>query len=153
MNERQKFENFLESLKGNGQDTLIESVKKGFQVCFENEAALNEGIKEGFFKILKTANIFKNKEPDFSAEKAYQYLSDNFSDEDIKEAIMKIGDKKMFQNRTEWINNVHRYLNKNMLDKKNYGHRWGEGEKGEEHTQEPETQEPRSDKTGIRSIN
>jgi len=36
MNKKQKFESFLESLKGTGQDTLIENVKKGFQVCFEN---------------------------------------------------------------------------------------------------------------------
>ena len=35
MNNKEKFENFLESLKGNGQDELIESVKQGFQVCFE----------------------------------------------------------------------------------------------------------------------
>jgi len=35
MNNKAKFENFLESLKGNGQDTLVESVKQGFQVCFE----------------------------------------------------------------------------------------------------------------------
>ena len=35
MNNEQKFKNFLESLKGNGQDSLIESVKKGFQVCHE----------------------------------------------------------------------------------------------------------------------
>lgn len=31
-----KFKKFLESLKGNGQDALIESVKKGFKVCFES---------------------------------------------------------------------------------------------------------------------
>ena len=36
MNKNKKFENFLESLKGNGQDTLIENVKKGFQACYEN---------------------------------------------------------------------------------------------------------------------
>ena len=35
MNKKQKFETFLESLKGRGQDTLIESVKKGFQACVE----------------------------------------------------------------------------------------------------------------------
>jgi len=35
MNKRQKFENFLESLKGSDQDTLIESVKKGFHACYE----------------------------------------------------------------------------------------------------------------------
>jgi len=36
MNNKQKFENFLESLKGNGQDKLVESVKQGFQTCFES---------------------------------------------------------------------------------------------------------------------
>lgn len=36
MKNKQKFKNFLESLKGNGQDTLIENVKKGFNACFEN---------------------------------------------------------------------------------------------------------------------
>lgn len=37
MNKSTKFQNFLESLKGqgHGQDSLIESVKKGFKVCFE----------------------------------------------------------------------------------------------------------------------
>ena len=39
MKNTQKFENFLESLKGNGHDTLIESVKHGFR-------ALNEGTQE-----------------------------------------------------------------------------------------------------------
>ena len=37
MNNKQKFENFIESLKGNGYDVLIEGVKKGFQACFEDE--------------------------------------------------------------------------------------------------------------------
>jgi len=37
MDNKQKFENFLESLKGKGHDTLIESVKAGFIACFENE--------------------------------------------------------------------------------------------------------------------
>jgi len=35
MNKKQKFENFLESLKDGKQDTLIESVKQGFKACFE----------------------------------------------------------------------------------------------------------------------
>ena len=35
MNSKQKFENFLESIKKNDNKVLIESVKKGFQVCFE----------------------------------------------------------------------------------------------------------------------
>jgi len=42
MNSKQKFENFLESLKGKDQDTLIESVKQGFRVCFEEMGDLDE---------------------------------------------------------------------------------------------------------------
>ena len=36
MNSKQKFENFLESLKGKDQDNLIESVKEGFNIIFES---------------------------------------------------------------------------------------------------------------------
>jgi len=36
MKNKQKFINFLESLKNNGQDALVESVKQGFKVCFES---------------------------------------------------------------------------------------------------------------------
>ena len=39
MDKKAKFENFLESLKGYDQNELIESVKKGFQVCFESKIA------------------------------------------------------------------------------------------------------------------
>jgi len=46
MNKIEKFETFLESLKGQGQDSLIESVKKGFKVCFENEeSSLKDEMK------------------------------------------------------------------------------------------------------------
>ena len=37
MNKKEKFEKFLEGLKGNGQDVLIENVKEGFQICYETE--------------------------------------------------------------------------------------------------------------------
>jgi len=37
MNNKKIFENFLESLKGKEHDTLIETVKKGFQTFFESE--------------------------------------------------------------------------------------------------------------------
>lgn len=37
MNNNKKFKTFLEELKGHGQDSLIESVKEGFNVCFESE--------------------------------------------------------------------------------------------------------------------
>ena len=35
MKNKTKFETFLESLKGKGDDALIESIKAGFQACFE----------------------------------------------------------------------------------------------------------------------
>ena len=39
--------NHLESLKGKGQDALIENVKKGFQVCYENvEEKVEEKAEE-----------------------------------------------------------------------------------------------------------
>ena len=45
MKNTKKFKNFLESLKGNEQDTLIESIQKGFNVCFENELIpINNGM-------------------------------------------------------------------------------------------------------------
>jgi len=37
MNNIQKFENFLESLKGNKHDKLIESIKEGYKLIFESE--------------------------------------------------------------------------------------------------------------------
>jgi len=56
MNNIQKFENFLESLKGNGDDSLIESVKQGFQACFEDEEVektVAEKLKAGIEDVAK----------------------------------------------------------------------------------------------------
>lgn len=44
MKKTQKFNKFLESLKGTGHDSLIESVKNGFKVCFENETRTDHYI-------------------------------------------------------------------------------------------------------------
>jgi len=45
---KEKFESFLESLKGHGQDSLIESIKKGVNVCLESrEAELYDYMVEG----------------------------------------------------------------------------------------------------------
>lgn len=46
MDKKQKFENFLEGLKGHGQDTLIENVKKGFDVCYESEQPSEDAESE-----------------------------------------------------------------------------------------------------------
>ena len=46
MDSRQKFENFLESLKGEGQDTLIESVKEGFQACYEDNEPIEIKVSD-----------------------------------------------------------------------------------------------------------
>jgi len=50
MNKKEKFESFLESLKGNGEDKLIESVKKGFQVCYENNPIGQRQRDEAFWE-------------------------------------------------------------------------------------------------------
>ena len=44
MNKNEKFMKFLESLKGQGQDVLIESVKTGFQVCHEDVSPETDAI-------------------------------------------------------------------------------------------------------------
>ena len=46
MNSKQKFENFLESLKKNGNKALIESVKKGYKVCFESYEFNDEQVDD-----------------------------------------------------------------------------------------------------------
>jgi len=64
MNKKQKFEKFLESLKGNGQDVLIESLKQGFQVCFENEVNFQKGesLQKGeLYKYYPEPNSMKNE--------------------------------------------------------------------------------------------
>ena len=42
MNKKEKFENFLESLKKGKNDAMIESIKKGFNICFEAEEVEGE---------------------------------------------------------------------------------------------------------------
>jgi len=60
MKNKQKFINFLESLKSNGQDALVESVKQGFKACFEGSYYSSEfrdwsnryGIKEYDYQLI-----------------------------------------------------------------------------------------------------
>lgn len=42
MSKKAKFEEFLEGLKGNGNDPLIESIKKGFSACLETDIGAGE---------------------------------------------------------------------------------------------------------------
>jgi len=77
-----KFENFLESLKGNGQDNLIESVKTGFRVCFEGQKA-KDGIKE---------------------------LMEQFDSDKVIAALKKIGKKKFLENTEKWLDKIRDYL-------------------------------------------
>jgi len=70
MNNKEKFENFLESLKGNGQDKLIESVKQGFRVCFE---ALSEGKKQEMKDYLR--KMFDNPREEDLDEAIYWFTS------------------------------------------------------------------------------
>ena len=59
MNNKAKFETFLESLKGNGQDSLIESVKQGFKVCFEGCNALFESVSSIVYHVTHVSNLEK----------------------------------------------------------------------------------------------
>jgi len=82
MNKKEKFENFLESLKGNGQDNLIESLKKGFQVCME--ANLNDMLGK---------------------------IKEEWGEENLKNAIEKIGKKKFLQSKEKYIKKIAEHLN------------------------------------------
>ena len=67
MNNIKKFENFLESLKGKGQDTLIESIKSGFKVCTESI-----GDDEYIYPMSeKEAGEFLNSRGDRDTKKVY----------------------------------------------------------------------------------
>ena len=46
MDKKAKFENFLGSLKGRGQDNLIENIKMGFEICMESS---NDSYDSGEF--------------------------------------------------------------------------------------------------------
>jgi len=89
-----KFENFLDSLKGSGQDNLIESVKKGFNVCFENQNdvvkqrafAFNTLVKKGVILEILNAHV-KNFSDNI---KTMDELIDNAMQE-IQEEISKMG--------------------------------------------------------------
>jgi len=77
MNKKQKFKSFLESLKDNGQDTLIEIVKQGFKSCFENEE-LNEELNDdekiiSFIKNMKGKNYFVGAEGDYATKANIDY--------------------------------------------------------------------------------
>ena len=57
MKNKQKFNKFLESIKGNGNgyDVLIEGIKQGFQACFEDE--IEESNKENKLGNLTVVNL------------------------------------------------------------------------------------------------
>jgi len=54
MDKKAKFINFLESLKGKGENILIEAVKSGFQICFENDTVNNPNFRKWFGKSIVT---------------------------------------------------------------------------------------------------
>ena len=46
MNSKEKFKNFLESLKGKGQDVMVENIEEGFRACFESEETFTVKVKK-----------------------------------------------------------------------------------------------------------
>jgi len=99
MNSKQKFEKFLESLKGNGDDTLIESVKAGFQVC-------HEGMLDG--TILDRTKVYEKDGSRISIEG----LSKKFGEDEVKGALEKIGKKKFLENKDLYLNKIFEHLRK-----------------------------------------
>lgn len=96
MKNTDRFINFLESLKGNGHDTLIESVKTGFQACHENENT-NDVVKQrafafnGLMKEGVILEILKTHVSNFGDSfKEIDQLIDNAMDE-IQEEISNKG--------------------------------------------------------------
>jgi hypothetical protein len=71
MNKVAKFEEFLESLKGHDQDSLIESVKEGFRALVENELEQVRDSKEG-----ELEHVIGNYYYDSKAGKYYDKSTD-----------------------------------------------------------------------------
>lgn len=79
-----RFKNFLESLKGSGQNELIEAVKQGFQACFENELEYT-GIGSYYY--------------DSKAGKYYDKSTDMYVEDDVVQNLQNA------QQRSNSVNN------------------------------------------------
>jgi len=91
MNNKEKFENFLESLKGNGQDVLIESVKQGFEVCFESS----------------------EKE---QANALYKELVSEYGRSQVDDTVKKMPKKVGSWNKVAFLNEVKRAIDSGDID-------------------------------------
>jgi len=68
MDKIEKFEKFLESFKGKGQDTLIESMRKGFRACFENALQGNGNAIDGIIKGYVDAMFWTEEENEIGSD-------------------------------------------------------------------------------------
>jgi len=67
-----KFESFLDSFKGHGNDPLIESIKEGFQACFEMAGTYTQIYKESLDMFFKPEKGWKLKK----LPGTYEYVAD-----------------------------------------------------------------------------
>jgi len=96
MNTKQKFENFLKSLKGKGQTTLIESIEAGFRVCFESALEGHGTAEDEIIKGYVDAMFWTEEET----------LNDKDLSDLAPETINKIiSEVKMFYNKTHELIN------------------------------------------------
>ena len=125
MNKNQKFDYFLEGLKGNGHDNLIEIVKRGFKVCLENEMEYT-GVGDYYYEP-KTGKYY-NKSSDIYVEPAVvhnlqnaQQTSVNVNNDVLKQAF-KLGliDGRDFQknhSRINWDEKMSQKMHHNAKEK------------------------------------
>ena len=94
MNNKKKFDNFLESLKGNDQDKLIESIEKGFQVCFESKNFNMKSVMN------KASKLSKKDVQKADAEKKTKQLLD-----EEKKEIGEMKKKLSAEDFDKWLYN------------------------------------------------
>lgn len=86
MSNSQKFENFLESLKGHGNDSLIESVKSGFKTCIESEEDVNELRRDLIYSIVgliaNNSLIYGANDQIKILEETIQFIKDDMAHEE-----------------------------------------------------------------------
>jgi hypothetical protein len=103
-NEKHKekvFENFLDSLKGNGQDSLVEAARHGFRVCFESEYGedkLVESDEEGIDYIYSSVESYPllkefSKLPEVNEEVMKEFKEKFNSEPEV--ASMRVGIKNV----------------------------------------------------------
>jgi len=87
MNKKEKFENFLESLKGNGQDKLIESIKKGYNTCMESGSPY---LAEMSQEVTKNIAFLKKLHTVVNSNDAYMRFADKVAAPNVVKIVQLV---------------------------------------------------------------